>query len=320
MKKNILSITTSGHGVGCSLCIDGEIVGATSLERITRVKNDILLPISKVDLDTFGWHGSPSMYQEALDLPFDLEKDYSNLDFNELENFQKLIDYVLSIGGIDISDVDTVTYSYRQNDNVKKFFTEKNKNIEFIVPEHHFSHACQAFLPSPFDEAAIMVVDGQGVPLARKKGDQLSGCLAYGQGDKIDILSEFPVRQSLGGVYAFFTKICGFKTNEECKMMGLASYGSMEYFDILRKELKYDSFDLDIRNIYRSVKDRTLPEKQVYSLGRLNTILSGYEPQENGAPYTEKYKSIAQAGQKIVEEVMVYLANWLHEKTGSKNL
>ena len=235
MKKCILSLTTSGHGVGCSLCIDGKIVGATTLERITRKKYDILLPITKMDLETFGWHGNPNMYQESIDLPFDLDADYRSLDFNDLESFQRLIDYVLSIGGVDIGDVDTVTYSYRYNENVKKYFAEKNRRIEFIVPEHHLSHACQAFLPSPFDEAAIMVVDGQGVPLARKGYDQLSGCLAYGKGNEIDLLWEFPVRQSLGGLYSCITKICGFKTNEECKTMGLASYGSMEYFDILRK-------------------------------------------------------------------------------------
>lgn len=320
MKKCILSITTSGHGVGCALCIDGKIVGATTLERITRKKYDILIPITKNDLETFGWHGNPNMYQESLDLPFDLGADYSSLDFNGIECFQRLIDYVLSIGGVDIGDVDTVTYSYRYNENVKKYFTEKNKRIEFIVPEHHFSHACQAFLPSPFDEAAIMVVDGQGVPLARKGYDQLSGCLAYGKGNEIDLLWEFPVRQSLGGLYSYITKICGFKTNEECKTMGLASYGSMEYFDILKKEIKYDSYEMDIRNILKSIKNGAISQKQVYSFGRLYSILRKYKPRAKDEPYTDIYKSIAQAGQKIVEEVMIYLANWLFEKTGSKNL
>lgn len=320
MKKCILSITTSGHGVGCSLCIDGKIVGATTLEKITRQKYDILLPITKNDLETFGWHGNPNMYQESLDLPFDLTVDYSLLNFNEVENFQRLIDYVLSIGGVDIGDVDTVAYSYRYNENVEKYFTDKNKRIEFIVPEHHFSHACQAFLPSPFDESAIMVVDGQGVPLARKGYDQLSGCLAYGQGNKIDVLWEFPVRQSIGGLYSYITKICGFKTNEECKVMGLASYGSMEYFDILRKEIVYDSYELDIRNILRLIKNCSIPKKQLYGFGRINSILRKYKLREKNESYTDMYKGIAQAGQKITEEVMIYLANWLFEKTGSKNL
>ena len=89
-------------------------------------------------------------------------------------------------GCVELKDVDCVVYSYRHNESAKKFFKEQNPKIEFIVPEHHFSHACQAFLPSPFEEAAIMVVDGQGVPLARTGGDQLSGCLAYGKGNLLE--------------------------------------------------------------------------------------------------------------------------------------
>ncbi|MFC1590926.1 carbamoyltransferase [Thermodesulfobacteriota bacterium] len=320
MKECILSLTTSGHGVGCSLCINGNIVGATTLERITRDKYDILLPITKNDLETFGWDGNPNIYQDSLDLPFDLEADNSTLDFNEVENFQKLIDYTLETGGVDISDVDTVTYSYRYNENVKKYFAEKNRNIEFVVPEHHLAHACQAYLPSPFDEAAIMVVDGQGVPLARKGGDQMSGCLAYGKGDAIDMLWEFPVRQSLGGLYSYITKICGFKTNEECKTMGLASYGGMEYFDRLKKEIKYEACELDLRSIVRSLKSGTLPEKQLYSFGRVESLLREYAPRAKDGEYSDMYTGIAQAGQKIAEEVMIYMADWLYEKTGSKNL
>jgi len=320
MKECILSITTSGHGVGCSLCIKGQIVGATTLERITRKKYDILLPITKNDLETFGWLGNPNIYQESLDLPFDLDVDYSALDFNEVEDFQRMIDYVLSTGGVDIGDVDTVTYSYRYNENVKKYFTQKNRKIEFIVPEHHLAHACQAFLPSPFEDAAIMIVDGQGVPLARTGGDQLSGCLAYGKGNKIDMLFEFPVRHSLGGLYSYITKICGFKTNEECKTMGLASYGSMDYFNNLKKEIKFETTELDLRNIIRSLKSGTLPAKQLYSFGRIEALLRKYKPRAKDEQYSDIYTGIAQAGQKIVEEVMIYLADWLHEKTGSKNL
>ena len=178
LKNYILSFTLSGHGLSGVVCKNGEITVATSLERITREKNDILLPISKVDLDTFGWRNDPKVYQENIDLPFDLEGDYSNVDFAKLDKFQLLLNYLLDAENITLNDVDVVAYSYRYNESARKFFKKCNPKIDFIVPEHHFSHACQAFLPSPFEEAAIMIVDGQGVPLARTDGDQLSGCLA----------------------------------------------------------------------------------------------------------------------------------------------
>ena len=96
MKNNvILSFTSSGHGFSGVLCVDGVIVVATSLERLTRVKNDILLPISRNDLETFGWKDSPEIYQNNLDLPFDLDNDYTNVDFNKLEKFHLILNYLL---------------------------------------------------------------------------------------------------------------------------------------------------------------------------------------------------------------------------------
>ena len=99
-KSNILSICTSGHGVGGAICLDGKIVSATTLERLTRKKYDILLPISKTDLETFGWKGDPEHYKKNVGLPFDLENDYSEVDFNELSDFQLFIDYLLDAAGI----------------------------------------------------------------------------------------------------------------------------------------------------------------------------------------------------------------------------
>jgi carbamoyltransferase len=312
-----MSLTTSGHGVGAALCIDGRIVSANTLERLTRKKYDILLPISKTDLQTFGWHGEPNIYQSSLDLPFDFDHDYSSVDFNQIEAFHLLIDHVLNAGGIELKDIDVIAYSYRHNESVRKFFKEKKQNIEFIAPEHHYSHACQAFLPSPFEEAAIMVVDGQGVPLARTGGDQLSGCLAYGKGNSVDVLWEFPVRYSLGGIYAYITKLCGFKTNEECKTMGLASYGKTEIYDIMKKKIKFEKYEFNIASLKKLILKGNLPEKQLYSFSGVRSFLDKYGKNDL---YNETNINVAFAGQKLVEDVMIFLANWLHRVTGSKNL
>jgi len=321
MKRNcILSFTLSGHGFSGVVCLDGVVTVATSLERLTRVKNDILLPITKVDLETFGWTSDPKVYQEHLDLPFDFEGDYSNVDFHKLEKFNLLLDYLLDAGGISLSDVTCVVYSYRYNESARKFFKDRNPNIEFIVPEHHFSHACQAFLPSPFEEAAIMVVDGQGVPLARTGGDQLSGCLAYGKGNSIEILRDLPVRYSLGGMYAAFTKAAGFETNEEGKTMGLAPYGKSTYYDTLKNELEFDTLDFDIRHPIKLIKRGFMPEKVLYKLPSYGRFLRQFKRKQKGEEFTDVHKDLAFAVQKLTEDVMVYLADWLYENTGSKNL
>jgi carbamoyltransferase len=320
MKKSILSITTSGHGVGCALCLDGRIVAANTLERLTRKKYDIMLPISRADLKTFGWNADPQVYMDYLDLPFDMENDYSTVDFNGIESFRILIEHVLSAGGIDLKDVDTVAYTYRHNESAEKFFKEKNPKVEFFTPEHHHSHLCQAFLPSPFEDAAIMVIDGQGVPMARTGYDQLSGCLGYGKGNVIETLWEIPVRYSLGGFYSYITNLCGFKTNEECKTMGLASYGTTRYYDLFKDRLKFGAYEFNAGNWRRLLHRFFLPEKHLYSLGNYHSFFNRFEKRKKNGPYTETYLDIAHAGQKLVEEVMIHMANWLYEKTGSKNL
>ncbi len=321
MKNNvILSFTSSGHGFSGVLCVDGVIVVATSLERLTRIKNDILLPISRQDLETFGWKNSPEIYKNNLDLPFDLDGDYTDVDFNKLEKFHLILNYLLSEGGFDLSEVDIVVYSYRYNESARKFFAEMNPNIEFIVPDHHFSHVCQAFLSSPFEEAAIMVIDGQGVPLERTGGDQLAGCLAYGNGTNIKILHEVPVRQSLGGIYGAFTKAVGFETNQEGKTMGLAPYGTSRYYDQLKMQLKFNSLDLNIKSIWTFLSSGFNSINVLYKLPKYGSFLRGFKRRNKKNEITNIERDLSFAAQKITEDVMIHLANWLHEKTGSKNL
>jgi len=318
MKKSIiLSFTLSGHGFSGAVCIDGDIKFASSLERVTRVKNDLLFPISKADLEVFGWKADPKQYVDFLDYEFDLENDYSKVDIAKVEKFQLLLNYLLEAADITLKDVNCVVYSYRHNEIVRKFFKEKNPKIKFIIPEHHFSHACQAYLPSPFQEAAIMVVDGQGVPMKRTGGDQLSGSLSSGKGSEIKTLVEFPVKYSLGGMYAEFTKKLGFKSNQEGKTMGMAAYGSSKYYDILKKELKFDSLDFN----YRKVLQKGFGfHKAMYILPNYGVFLSQFEDRKSGEKFTQTHMDLAYAVQKITEDVMVYLANWLYENTESDNL
>jgi len=295
----------SGHGVSGSVLVDGVPVVATTLERLTRKKYDIMLPISQCDLETFGWKGDPQNYTQGLDLEFDFEHDYSNVDFEKNEKFNLLLEYLLSASGLLQREIDAVYWTYRHQENAKRYVAECMPRAVFISPEHHRSHAKQAFLPSPFDKAAILVVDGQGVPLERTGGDQLSGCLAYGHKTQIKVLSELPVRYSLGDMYSHFTHLSGFRTNEECKTMGLSAYGTSKIYDALKQEIRFNHTERDWRQFFRA-------RNYLYSLGRYRKILNDlkdYDP-----------KDMAYAAQKITEDVLVYLAKWLYEKTKCKNL
>ncbi|MFZ2197196.1 MAG: carbamoyltransferase N-terminal domain-containing protein, partial [Thermodesulfovibrionales bacterium] len=318
--KCILSFTTSGHGVGGALCIDGQIVAANTLERLSRVKYDIMLPISKADLLTFGWKGDPYHYKRNIDLPFDLGKDNLDVDFNKSEKFHKLLNHLLEAGGVRLKDVDCVTYSYRHNESAKRFFTQNNPHIKFIVPEHHFAHVCQAYLSSPFEDAAILVIDGQGVPMARTNDDPLSGCLAHGKGKSIEVLWDLPVKYSLGGLYAEVTKLCGFKTNEEGKTMGLAPYGDPEFYLALKKKLKFAASEYSVGDIRKIFKTGLAAKKYLYSFRGAYSFLRQFPEREKKEEFTDISKKLAFAGQRLIEDIMTYLVNWLYDVTGSKNL
>lgn len=320
MESKILSFTMSGHGLSGVLCINGEVVIATSLERLTRKKNDMLLPITKEDLKTFGWNANPKVYKKSIDLDFDLENDYSVVDFNDLPNFIKLLDYLLDDQNLTLDDIDYVTYGYRYNDSLERFFKEKNPKIKFVVPEHHFGHACQAFLPSPYEESAIMVVDGQGVPLERTGGDQLSGCLAYGKGNDIEVLADLPVRHSLGGMYGAFTTKIGFKTNQEGKTMGLAPYGSSRFYDELKKDLKFNVTEFSIKDFKMLVKRGFKQREVLYQLPDYTSFLKKIPTRLETEDITDVHRDLAYAVQKLTEDVMIFLADWLYKNTDSKNL
>ena len=313
--SNILSFVLSGHGFSGAVCVNGQIVVATTLERLTRKKYDILLPLSQHDLDTLGWTADPKVYQDAMDVPFDLSAHA--IDLSLCEPFHTMLDYLLTAASLTMPDVETVVWSYRHTDAAQRYFARYYPHVQFIGnPEHHATHAAQAFLPSPFDDAAILVVDGQGIPLARVGGDQLAGCLAYGsRSASITMLEDIPVRHSLGGMYAAFTTKCGFKTNEDGKTMGLAAYGTPTYY----QPVTFDAYE-SLRATLSGLRHGRWPTRLHYQLPRYWELLEKCVRRKSTDPMTSEYQDLAYAAQHMVEEVMIHLGKYLREYTGSKNL
>ena len=320
-KRNyILSLCLSGHGFSGSIFINGKLKVATTLERITRVKNDILLPLNYQDLEDFGWKADPKIYNNTIDLPFDFTVDPNQVEFEKNKKFKALLKYLLEEADLKIFQLDCVVYSYRYISQAKKFFSKFAPKAEFLVPEHHLSHACQAYLTSPFDESAIMIVDGQGVPMERTFGDQLSGCIGYGNKNEVKILEELPVKYSLGSMYSSFTSKIGFKTNEEGKTMGLAPYGTSRIYNKLKQELIFNKKKYDFRNWKKLISKKFSPDYFPYVLPNYSRLLSKYPKRNKKDPIEKFHMDLAYAAQKITEDVMIYLGNRIYEKTKSKNL
>jgi carbamoyltransferase len=179
----------------------------------------------------------------------------------------------------------------------------------YVFVEHHESHASSAFFPSPFDEAAILTLDGVG--------EWATGSLGVGRGNRIELMQVMHFPHSLGLLYSAFTYFTGFRVNSgEYKMMGLAPYGEPRYYDIIMGkllDLKEDgSFRLDLSYFpwcHKTVMVSTKFER-----------LFGGPPRKPESPLTQREMDIAASIQAVTEEIMLRAARHVHRLTGMKNL
>jgi carbamoyltransferase len=178
-----------------------------------------------------------------------------------------------------------------------------------VFAEHHLSHAASAFYPSPFDEAAILTLDGVG--------EWSTASFGTGRGHRIDITHELRFPHSLGLLYSAFTYFCGFKVNSgEYKLMGLAPYGTPKYADLIRERLvriKDDgSFWMDMA-YFNYCAGLTMTSRKF-------DALFGGPPRAAESPITEREMDLAASVQEVAEEIMLKAARHVHRVTGMKRL
>lgn len=188
--------------------------------------------------------------------------------------------------------------------------------------EHHFAHAASAFLPSPFERAAILTLDGFG--------DFASAMLAVGEGNKIKPLGRVTYPHSLGILYTMVSQFIGFdRYGDEGKVMGLASYGEPEYADFFERLLRFtdDGFELDLdyfnhhtQGVETGVDENGRPhfaplytEKMIREFGRSAGVPPAQCGPEARAP---RDVNLAASLQRRLEEAFLHLANILHRRTG----
>ena len=297
----ILGISAFYHDSAAALVVDGEIVCAAQEERFTRRKHDHEFPVNAIQY----------CLEEAGLEPEDL--DYVGFYDKPFLKFERLLETYLAYSPVGFrSFVMAMPLWLRQKLHLPR---EMNKGLQgryrkrYIFSEHHESHAASAFFPSPFQEAAILKVDGVG--------EWATASFGAGRGNRIQLTHQLRFPHSLGLLYSAFTYFTGFKVNSgEYKLMGLAPYGEPRYVDLILEkliDLKEDgSFRMKLR-YFNYCQGLTMTSR------KMNQLL-GRPPRQPESPVTQDDMDIAASIQKVTEEIMLRTGRHVHQQTGLKNL
>jgi len=302
------------HG-DSSACIlkDGIVIAATEEERFRRIKH---------------WAGFPT----------------------------QAIEFCLKEAGISIQEVDFITISRDPSANIHKKIIHSVKNLvsvkalkdrlanskkvgsvkselssffnvsedeikaEVVNVEHHRSHLASAFFASPFEESAILSIDGFG--------DFTSTMIATGNGNKIDVIDKVIYPHSAGIFYTSLTQYLGFSHyGDEYKVMGLAPYGEPNYTEELKKVIRFTPdglFELDTKYFKHAKEGVSMSweggDPKIESIFSEELVKLLGPARMNGDELTQKHKDIATSVQRVTEELIFHILNHLQQRTGLKNI
>ncbi|MEB2308472.1 MAG: carbamoyltransferase [Candidatus Brocadiaceae bacterium] len=296
---NILGISAFYHDSAACLVQDGWIASAAQEERFTRKKHDHSFPKSAINycLENSGLKVTDLDYVAFYDKPF--------------LKFERIMMTYLTYAPVGIQSFIKAMPLWIKQKLWLKEFIKKELNFEgkIIFPEHHESHAASAFFPSPFQDAAVLTLDGVG--------EWATTSFGVGNDNRIDILSEIHFPHSLGLLYSAFTYYTGFKVNSgEYKVMGLAPYGEPRYKDLILSELmdlKEDgSFQLNMK-YFNYCAGLTMTSSRFHKL-------FGGPPRKAESLLTQRDMDLARSLQEATEEAMLRIARHVHKVTGKKNL
>jgi carbamoyltransferase len=295
-----LGISCFYHDAAACLLRDGEVVAAASEERFTRKKHDADFPMNAVrycleaggietaDLDHVGFYDKPFI------------------------KFERIIETYLAVAPRGIQSwVMAIPLWLKEKIFMRKTIEKKLDGYEgdILFSEHHESHAASAFYCSPFEEAAILTLDGVGEWATAAKG--------FGRGEEITLTHEIHFPHSLGLLYTAFTYYLGFKVNSgEYKVMGLAPYGKPEYFDLIMDRL----IDVKADGSFKLNMDYFAYTHKLTMINKKFNDLFGAPPRTPETWLNEREFDIAASIQKVTEEVVLRLCRSLHAETGLDNL
>lgn len=311
MPEIILGISAYYHDSSAALVVDGEIISAVHEERFTRKKHDPSFPSRSIE-HIFSYTG---IKVEDLTAVVFYEKPYLKFE-RLLETYHEF--FPKGLKSFSSSIPVWIKEKLFMTGTIKKELAKFGNigNIKFLYSEHHLSHAASAFYPSPYDDAAILTIDGVG--------ERATSIIAHGKGNSINILKELHFPHSVGLLYSAFTYYCGFRVNSgEYKLMGLAPYGdptserTQKYIDTIKEKLvdiKDDgSIVLNMDYFNYATGLRMIHEKKWKEL-------FGLEARDSESEITQEYMDISLAIQLVTEEIFLKMARTAKEITGSKNI
>jgi carbamoyltransferase len=302
----VLGISAFYHDSAAALIEDGALVGAVQEERFTRKKHDSGFPQNAVQycLDAAGIKLADVDYVAFYDKPF--------------LKFERLIETYLAYAPRGFNSFrmamplwlkEKLFQKTLLRDEMKKWQPDFDWQKRLLFGEHHQSHAASAFFPSPFEEAAVLCMDGVG--------EWATTSLGWGQGNKLEMLREIHFPHSLGLLYSAFTYYTGFKVNSgEYKVMGLAPYGEPKFKKLILDkiiDLKEDgTFRLDQQYFdyctgLRMTNDRF-------------AALFGGKPRKPEELLTQHHMDLAASVQAVTEEIVLRLGRSVKKETGAKNI
>ena len=302
----VLGISAFYHDSAAALIADGHLVGAAQEERFTRKKHDSGFPQHAVQycLDEAGIKLADVDYVAFYDKPFlkfeRLLETYLAYAPRGFQSFRMAMPLWLK---------EKLFQKTLLRDEMKHWQPDFDWHKRLLFGEHHQSHAASAFFPSPYEEAAVLCMDGVG--------EWATTSLAWGQGNKLEMLKEIHFPHSLGLLYSAFTYYTGFKVNSgEYKVMGLAPYGEPKFKDLILDkivDLKEDgTFRLDQQYFDYCTGLRMTNEK----FGEL----FGGKARKPEELLTQHHMDLAASVQAVTEEIVIRLARSVTKETGAKNI
>lgn len=296
---NILGLSAFYHDSAACLVCDSEIVAAAQEERFTRKKHDFNFPTNAINycLQEGNIAASKLDYIAFYDKPF--------------IKFERLLVTYLAYAPHGLKSFIMAMPLWLKSKLWMKEYIRNEIGFEgkIIFPEHHESHAASAFYPSPYQEAAILTIDGVG--------EWCTSSYGVGRDNAIELHAELKFPHSLGLLYSAFTYFTGFKVNSgEYKVMGLAPYGEPKYVDVILNELidlKEDgSFKMNMK-YFDYCAGLTMTNNRFAQL-------FGGPARKPESKLTQREMDLARSVQEVTEEIMLRMARHVQRETKMKNL
>jgi carbamoyltransferase len=295
-----LGISCYYHDSAASLLKDGKVLAAVEEERFSRKKFDDGFPSMAID-----W-----CLKEAEISP----KNIDTVAFYDkpILKFERLLDNYIAVAPRGLySFLDVIPKWLHKRVWIKDEISKHLKGFSgaIVFPEHHMSHAAHTFFTSPFDNAAILTVDGVG--------EWTTTSFGTANDTTIKLTNDIRWPHSVGLFYSAFTYFLGFKVNEgEYKLMGLSAYGKPKYYDLIIRNL------VDVKNdgsVHLNMKYFSFTYDKVMTNQNFSDLF-GIPPRKEDTRAEQIHYDIAASAQLVLEEILLKMVNHVYKKTSMKNL